>query len=310
VAELSRRQHKHSALAGMTVALSLVAMLLSELITVYLAAAAPVGVAYFLRQHTHDQRTSRLLRSACAALLWPLALGAQLFTQQRHDQRARDINDTDANRPDELRVATAERTLGNTLHQIDDLLRDTYNTHGTRARHATTAARASIERFVGLALALAATSDDDRPTARELELCRVAGRKGDDLLLAGRCIHRRNLARLRAHHEQARTELIHALAELLETVEHDLLPHGAQTFTQLYWLLIRVFAQTIDLLSLLDDQAAATRIARLLDAACAWARRNDVLNLPSTAATQFGGVLCPPPTQPSNLTHPTQQPAL
>jgi hypothetical protein len=97
---------------------------------------------------------------------------------------------------------------------------------------------------------------------------------------------------------------------LLETVEHDLLPHGAQTFTQLYWLLIRVFAQTIDLLSLLDDQAAATRIARLLDAACAWARRNDVLNLPSTAATQFGGVLCPPPTQPSNLTHPTQQPAL
>ena len=138
---------------------------------------------------------------------------------------------------------------------------------------------------------------------------RVAGRKGDDLLVAGRCVHRRNHARLRAHHEQARNSLIHALAELLETVEHSLPAHvaSAERFAQLYWLIIRVFAQAIDLLSLLDDQTTATSIARLLDAACAWARRHEVLDLPRTDAAQIGGVLCPPSTQPTSLTHPTPQ---
>jgi hypothetical protein len=287
-------------------------MRLSELITIYLAAAAPVGVAYFLRQHTHTQRTPRLLRAACAALCWPLTLCAHLLTQQRSTRRERAADDTRAPRPNEARVAAVQRALVNTLHQTDDLLRDAFNTRGERARHAATDVRTTIERFVGLALALAATGNDERTSARELELCRVAGRKGDDLLVAGRCVHRRNLARLRAHHEQARTSLVHALAELLETVEHDLplRPVGAQTFTQLYWLLIRVFAQAIDLLSLLDDREAATRVARLLDTACAWARRNDVLNVPSAAAAQFGGVLCPPPSQTANLTHPTEQPAL
>ncbi|HEX8181602.1 MAG TPA: hypothetical protein VF525_18825 [Pyrinomonadaceae bacterium] len=285
-------------------------MRLSELITIYLAAAAPVGVAYFLRQHhMHVERTPRLLRSACAALLWPLALCAHLFTERR-SARAADVQpDTRLNGP---RITAAERALVNTLHETDDLLRDAYDARGERARQAATDARTGIERFVGLTLALAATTPDERPTERELELCRVAGRKGDDLLLAGRCVHRRNLARLRAHHEQARTALIHTCAELLETIEHDLPPRpvGAPAFTRLYWLLIRAFAQTIDLLSLLDDQEAVTRVARLLDAACAWARRHDVLNVPSAAATQFGGVPCPPQSQPANLTHPTQQPAL
>ena len=296
----------------MTVALSLFAMRLSELITIYLAAAAPVGVAYFLRQHTHTRRAPRLLRSACAALLWPLALCAHLLAERRSAHRERAADDTRAARPNEARVAAAERALVNTLHQTDDLLRDAYHARGERARHAATDARTAVERFVGLALALAAAGDDERPSERELELCRVAGRKGDDLLVAGRCVRRRNLARLRAHHEQARTGLVHALAELLETVEHDLpsWPATAQTFTQLYWLLIRVFAQAIDLLSLLDDREAATRAARLLDAACAWARRNEVLNVPSAAAAQFGGVLCPPPSQTASLTHPTEQPAL
>ncbi len=292
----------------MTVALSLIAMRLSELITIYLAAAAPVGVAYFLRQHTHTLHLMPLLRAVGCALLWPVTLSAYLFTRQwpaqRNDeaQHAAGLN--------EPRVATAERALVNTLHQVNDLLRDAYGARGERARQAQHMTHASIERFVGLALALPTTDTTDTPTERELELYRVAGRKGDDLLIAGRCVHRRNVARLRVHHEQARDRLIHALAELLETVEHDLSAPAANApqFTQLYWLLIRVFAQTIDLLSLLDDQAAALRVARLLDAACAWARRHEVLNLPRTTAAETGGLTCPPQTLPANVMHPTPQP--
>ena len=295
--------------AGMTVALSPVAMRLSELITIYLAAAAPVGVAYFLRQLGGARRPVQLLRAAALALIWPLTLCAHLFTQQQSAQRSTD--DARGRLPNEARVATAERALIATLHQADDLLRDAYGTRAARARQAAADARASIERFVGLALALAATVGAELPAAHERELFRVAGRKDDDLETAARCLHRRNLARLRAHHERARTELVHALAELLETIEHDLpAPHtGAQPFTEVYWLLIRTFARTIDLLALLDDQSAAVRVARLLDAACAWARRNEFLNLPRTDAAQTGGLTCTPPAQPASLTRPTPQPS-
>jgi hypothetical protein len=296
----------------MTVALSLVAMRLSELITIYLAAAAPVGVAYFLRQHTNARPSARLLRTAFVALVWPLTICAHLCTQQRRGQSERGANAAHTALPDATRVAAAERALIATLHQADDLLRDAYDTRAGRARQATADARASIERFVGLALALPAAMRVELPTAHERELFRVAGRKGDDAEVAARCLHRRNLARLRAHHERARTELVHALAELLETVEHDLpAPHrGAQPFTEVYWLLIRTFARTIDLLALLDDQPAAMRVARLLDAACAWARRNEFLNLPRTDAAQTGGLTCTPLPEAPSLTRPTPQPSI
>jgi len=293
----------------MTVALVHVTMRLSEFITVYLAAAAPVGVAYFMRQHmAHTHHATQLLRAAAVALLWPLTLSAHLLKQKRSARRERSADN--ARHTYETRITKAERALVNTLHQTDDLLHDAYSLRGARARQAATDARASVERFVGLALAVATERSVAEPTERELELYRVAGRKGDDLLVAGRCVRRRNRARLHAHHEQARTDLIHALAELLETVEHNLPARaaGAETFAQLYWLVIRVFAQATDLLSLLDDRAAATSVARLLDAACAWARRHEVLALPRTNAAQIGGALCQPSTQPTNLTHPTPQP--
>ncbi len=295
--------------AGMTVALTPLAMRLSELIIVYLAAAAPVGVAYLLRPPTHAHRAPRLLRATGVALLWPLTLSAHLLTQRQRvrGQRGVDVIPNDA--PDEVRVAAAEHALVNTLHQTDDLLCAAYDQRGARARQAATDARASVERFVGLTLAAKETERAAQPAARELELCRVAGRKGQDLLLAGLCLRRRNLAGLHAHCEQARTDIIHALAELLETIEHDLpaCPAAAQPFTQLYWLVIRTLAQTIDLLSLLDDQQTAMRVARLLDAACAWARRHDVLHQPRAAA-QIGDVPCLPQTPPASLTRPMPQP--
>ncbi len=290
--------------AGMTVAISPTAMRLSELIIVYLAAAAPVGVAYLLRRHTHTHRAASLFRATGIALLWPLTLSAHLLAQQRSLRVAITPNDT----PDEARITTAQHALVSTLHQTDDLLRDAYGGYSARARQAATDARAAIEQLVGLALALVEMKSAPPTAARELELCRIAGRKGDDLLIAGHCLRRRNLARLHAHHEQARTDAIHALAELLETIEHDLPPRAtaAQSFIPLYWLVVRSFAQTIDLLSLLDDQQTVMRVARLLDAACAWARRHDVLHQPRVA--QIGDLPCLPQTPPAGHTRPLPQP--
>ena len=129
--------------AGMTVALSPVAMHLSELITIYLAAAAPVGVAYFLRQQRGARRLVHLLRAAALALIWPLTLCAHLFTQQQSAQRG--TNDARGRLPNEARVATAERALIATLHQADDLLRDAYGARAARARRAAADARATYD---------------------------------------------------------------------------------------------------------------------------------------------------------------------
>src|SRR2546423_15498760 len=53
----------------MCVALPRVAMLLSELTIIYLAAAAPFGVARFVEDR--ERGTGALARSAAAALAWP-----------------------------------------------------------------------------------------------------------------------------------------------------------------------------------------------------------------------------------------------
>ncbi|HYX41954.1 MAG TPA: hypothetical protein VE821_09670, partial [Pyrinomonadaceae bacterium] len=135
----------------MTVALMHVAMRLSELITVYLAAAAPVGVAYFMRQHARTRRATQLLRAAAIALLWPLTLSAHLLKQRRSVRRERRADN--ARHTYEARIKKAKRALVNTLHQTDDLLHDAYGLRGARARQAATDARASVECFVGLALA-------------------------------------------------------------------------------------------------------------------------------------------------------------
>src|SRR2546421_12358383 len=58
---------------GMCVALRRVAMLLSELTIIYLAAAAPFGVARFVEDRERGTRgAGALAKSAAAALAWPL----------------------------------------------------------------------------------------------------------------------------------------------------------------------------------------------------------------------------------------------
>ncbi|HYY93717.1 MAG TPA: hypothetical protein VE713_04300, partial [Pyrinomonadaceae bacterium] len=173
-------------------------------------------------------------------------------------------------------------------------------------RHTLFAARECVERYAGLALACAGARADDAPTPRELELCRIAGRSGDDLLAAGRCVHRRNVTRLLAHLERARSELVHALADVRElahksdpsprpsnSAERDddggvkQVPDSEQTSDVLHWeqtsealrsgrasgALLRALARTIEMLSLFDDHATVVSVARLLEAERARLRR-------------------------------------
>jgi hypothetical protein len=189
----------------MTVAPATVAMRLSEALIIYLAAAAPFGVTYFLRRASGGGRGAAVARASGAALVWPAWLLLRLA-------RGRAGGGGRRTKFDERRVERAKRETVNALRRLEDALVNAGAAAGEAERYTFFAARECAERYAGLALACGGARTDDAPTAREMELCRIAGRAGDDLLVAGRCFHRRNVTRLVAHRARARAELESALS--------------------------------------------------------------------------------------------------
>ncbi len=284
--------------AGMCVALRTCVMRLSELTIIYFATAAPFGVASFLGQPTRGTRRVRALsKAAGAAIIWPLTALLLVLERVSESVAARREEAAEDGALDERRIERSKRELTNALREVEDVLDeecpderdggrdegpDEVRAVGREARRfAMFSARECVERYVGLALACVGARKEANPSERELELCRLAGGAGDDLLLAGRCIHRRNVTRLFAHRERARAELIHALAGVREEtgrLHTDAQPSEAfdAAARRASEALVRALARAVELLSLLEDEEAARRVARLLDAECARLRRLEV----------------------------------
>jgi hypothetical protein len=305
----------------MTVALRQSAMLLSELVIIYLAAGAPFGVTHFLGLRARDKRHApfgrharEAAKAAAAALVWPLT--ALLLLSRRAAARDACANATDDDSaPDERKVERARRATVGALLAVEDALCERVSIEEAE-RHALFAARECVERYAGLALACAGARSDDAPTPRELELCRIAGRAGDDLLAAGRCVHRRNVTRLLAHRERARSELVHALADVRELAHKSYpsprpshpaeragdggvkqIPETEQTSEalrseQTSGAILRALARTIEMLSLFDDHATMVCVARLLEAERARLRRLEDGDAHAARAAREGGESC------------------
>jgi hypothetical protein len=122
------------------------------------------------------------------------------------------------------------------------------------------AAREYAERYAGLALACDSAREEERPSEREMELCRIAGRGGGDLLLAGRCIHRRNVTRLLAHRERARAGFEAALVKVYSAVSEPAVRDALR-------------ASATGLFAALGDKAAASRVSQLRAATREWRTR-------------------------------------
>jgi hypothetical protein len=280
--------------AGMFVALSKGVMLLSELIIIYLAVAAPFGVANFLQRPARVPRTSSLLHATGAALLWPLTLLSSHSLRRKKFGGAKPVAGTpEVSTPHELQVSStrerqvsmsreqrtdaARRALLSSLYRTGDLSEELAGANTEATRRAVSETLASVERYVGLALAVVEADEEEAlRVPRETELCRISGRSGDDLHIAALCHRRRNLARLRAHQADSRLELLHALAELREVFEHTLAAAttDAHAATRpLFASLLETYARAVELFSIFEDKRAAAKVARLLDAARALVRR-------------------------------------
>lgn len=260
-------------------------MQLSETITIYLAIGAPFGVNFFLREKAGKGRARSAFKATGACLLWPLVAVASLLARERTAKGVAPrttTNDAESaiDERTSVKIAAAERQLFAALERVRELGQATAD-RSEDVEQNIRAAREGIEKYVGLTLALAEARPDAEPSEREMELCRIAGRTGDDLLLAGLCIHRRNVMRLTTHQARSRTELLHSLAAVRE-IGSDRPRASAQDATAARHMsvaVLRFYAEAINLLSLLEDETAAMQAARLLDAECARLRRLEALSV-------------------------------
>jgi hypothetical protein len=270
-------------------------MRFSELITIYLAAGAPFCAQHFLQRGRGANRSLTILRATGAMLIWPLALSLNLLARLRSAGPLEvSIEDAATKRTVE-RVSQAKEKLFAALYRVQELARELSDARPCeRLEQETRAIRESIEKYVGLTQAASDVDFNGPPDERLMELCRIAGRTGEDLLLAGRCIHRRNAARLLSHQSRSRTELLHALAAVRDFGgEARRASHGHQPGARyLSVAVLKFYGHAINLLSLLEDESAATCAARLLNAECARLRRLEADHLPDAAENAAEGEVC------------------
>lgn len=286
-------------------------MILSDLFIIYLAAAAPFGVARFLSEQACGARTpTALLKGAGAALAWPFTSLRRLVN--RASSRGGRTRTTEGGDLVEQRIERAKRASVNALRAVEDALEDASAVEDEAGRFALYAAREAVERYAGLALAAEGVSPEARPTAREMELCRIAGRGGDDLLTAGRCVHRRNVTRLVAHRERASAELLQALAAVRDLAREASEPRRPAHFAEqlradnparISEALTRALSRVAELTTLLGDRATAERAARLLDAEPGQAGRADGGQGEESCTTQAVPIAFASSTFPTRTSH-------
>jgi hypothetical protein len=279
-----------------------------EIITVYLACAAPVGVARYLRCSDGVRGVRRIALAAAAGLLWPLTLLSH-FTTRRNS--ARGITALRKNFPPrESAFERAERAVLEALHALEDEAHEACGfKHSGPTAEAARSTRATVERYTGLTLAARHARAGGEPTESELEPARVAGRTGDDLEVAGRCLHRRNVARLDAHRRSARVELLHALADLPDTFAASLLarPSDHAASRRLFAALLPVYSRAVELLRHDGDARGVQTLARLFDDACRRLRGLEAFDRRDAHTAPVGEEQCTP--HDSQPTTPRLQPA-
>jgi hypothetical protein len=183
-----------------------------DLIIIYLVVGAPFAArrvaqgAEEVSFRSYKLALRSYMISLKEGLLWPWSL-AQCFssrlTQRRITSATIGLN--------KIPGSPVEHSLNLCLAALNDLASiDRHPAFGqsTGLESMYRDARDTLEKYAGLSSALAISSADNTPAPHELELARVSGLGGDELLIAGLCNHRRNQSRLKLHQQSSRSELL------------------------------------------------------------------------------------------------------
>jgi hypothetical protein len=240
--------------AGISVAHAGNVMRLSEPITIYLAAGASFGVSRYLHAQSRSSRRRALVEGVGAALLWPVVAAAILLRRLRHVDETKEEPD-----------ALVEEAAHAFVSSVNKMLEASRRMKVPKMEQALFALREGVQQYVGLMNVKA----DRGPAPYEMELARVSGRRGEDLLLAGRCMQRRNVSRIRARYERERSSLLRKLAELRAEEENsDAVCHEDSSGTIAVAMAearLEIYNRAAALFALVEDGRAAEIAAHLVD---------------------------------------------
>jgi hypothetical protein len=236
-----------------------------DVIVIYLAAGAPFGALRLVQGSGGLLNPRNLLQAVSAAFVWPSSVLSSLRRQRRLRQprRARpEAHYVEQRASDEVCEARNHAVVS--LNLLQDRIVSVGSDH---LANISRDMRDALEKHIELTFAVAESSADDMPDDSELELFRVAGRKDEDLHIGGRCIHRRNVARLQAHLARSGLGLRRALSELCRLIRAlDIPVPGFEHRTGTKEEELAVFLAGVNrVLTLLKDDASATAVAQLLD---------------------------------------------
>lgn len=169
-------------------------MTFTEFLTIYLAVGAPFGVYYFFLKRHQTINSIVILKSIVVAFVW-FTFAARLVNQSLPKIRFAPLNlnyDRDRN--------------------IEAVSQNLQNTFAEHLKSQTSVSffefRETLDRYIGLSLAVQSSAPDSSIPNHELEIFRAANFEKRDLHLAGKIFHRKNYLRLQRHQERARVDFL------------------------------------------------------------------------------------------------------
>ncbi|HEY0322662.1 MAG TPA: hypothetical protein VGC66_17035 [Pyrinomonadaceae bacterium] len=281
--------------AGISIAHTVSVMRWSEPVTIYLATGASFGVSRYLCAASRTKSRRRAtVEGLAAALIWPLVAAAILFKHLRHGKEDKATGELEARV--RVRVEEAGRALVISVNKMLEAVRASRTLEREVLEQTLYALREGAEQYVGLAGMEAEADADATPAAYEMELARVSGRRGEDVLLAGRCVHRRNVSRIKARYESERSRLLRKLAALPMEEGNSATSNPADADRaerpKMSEARLEIYLRAADLFSLLEDERAARSAAQLVDAECSYLRRFREANEEAEGAPAPGEEKC------------------
>lgn len=254
-------------------------MRLTELLTIYLAVGAPFGFARLFDAH-FKMSFKLLVKAIGVALTWPVAALRFGFSLARDADEIAQHDDGEEATLDREQWR-ARREFEEALYRLGEILPVWENSVSRRSFDASfQALLMATEQHFHLWLALRRMSADVAPLPLALELCRLSGRAGDDLNIAANCIHRQNIARLKARCAKSANELTTALTHFQSAADdhalNALLNHAVNVAYR--QAMLTLCCSAIELFSQLGDSVMATKTGRLLNTECAKLRRSEQTN--------------------------------
>ena len=265
-------------------------MRLIDFIVIYLAAGAPFA-ARRLVGFSGPRNALPVMKSVAYGITWPLSLLNYLSGRSGAGQ----IASTTCNTVSPLcGVDAALLRLKDDLNLLSCTISRETDSESSAFEGVINGVRLAVEKYAALTLAVGEMAHDDAPSPHQIELARIAGRTGDDLLIAGICVHRQSLFKLAAQQTKSRNELLDELNRLLGMVygSADLCQQGSAIARKAQVAVEGFYGSIRRLFKLAGDESTAELVTALFTRRSTTGLLDDAPLYKQHGVTSSEGELC------------------